>query len=56
LIDAIGGGHPWAERFDRNLDGIFAVQDEAVSKIVDALVGPAGTVASAPAAGEYGGL
>jgi len=39
LIDAIGGGHLWAERFDRSLDDIFAVQDEVVGKIVDALVG-----------------
>ena len=30
LIDAIGGGHLWAERFDRSLDDIFAVQDEVV--------------------------
>jgi TolB-like protein/class 3 adenylate cyclase/Tfp pilus assembly protein PilF len=39
LIDAIGGGHLWAERFDRALDDMFAVQDEVVGKIVDALVG-----------------
>lgn len=39
LIDAVGGGHLWAERFDRSLDDIFTVQDEVVSKIVDALVG-----------------
>jgi tetratricopeptide (TPR) repeat protein len=39
LIDAVGGGHLWAERFDRSLDDMFAVQDEVVGKIVDALVG-----------------
>ena len=39
LIDAIGGGHMWAERFDRNLEDIFAVQDEVTAKIVEALVG-----------------
>ena len=39
LIDAIGGGHLWAERFDRNLEDIFAVQDEVTAKIVEALVG-----------------
>ena len=39
LIDAIDGGHLWAERFDRNLEDIFAVQDEVTAKIVDALVG-----------------
>jgi len=39
LIDAIGGGHLWAERFDRSLDDVFAVQDEVVAKIVEALIG-----------------
>jgi TolB-like protein/class 3 adenylate cyclase/cytochrome c-type biogenesis protein CcmH/NrfG len=39
LIDSVGGGHLWAERFDRSLDDMFAVQDEVVGKIVDALVG-----------------
>jgi TolB-like protein/class 3 adenylate cyclase len=39
LIDAIGGDHLWAERFDRNLEDIFAVQDEVTGKIVEALVG-----------------
>ena len=28
LIDAQGGGHLWAERYDRILDDVFAVQDE----------------------------
>src|SRR5262249_5448913 len=36
LIDATGGGHLWAERFDRSLEDIFAVQDEVTSKIVQA--------------------
>ena len=39
LIDAINGGHLWAERFDRNLEDIFAVQDEVTAKIVEALIG-----------------
>ncbi len=39
LIDAIGGGHLWAERFDRSLEDVFAVQDEVTAKIVEALVG-----------------
>jgi tetratricopeptide (TPR) repeat protein len=39
LIDALGGGNLWAERFDRELSDIFAVQDEVVAKIVEALVG-----------------
>jgi TolB-like protein len=39
LIDAIGGGHLWAERFDRGLDDVFKVQDEVTARIVEALVG-----------------
>ncbi|MBP1882482.1 adenylate/guanylate cyclase domain-containing protein [Sinorhizobium mexicanum] len=39
LIDAVGGDHLWAERFDRNLEDIFGVQDEVTNKIVEALVG-----------------
>jgi TolB-like protein/class 3 adenylate cyclase len=39
LIDALGGGHLWAERFDHKLDDIFSVQDEVRAKIVEALVG-----------------
>jgi len=37
LIDAATGGHLWADRFDRDLRDIFAVQDEVTLKIVDAL-------------------
>ena len=37
LIDAASGGHLWAERYDRDLDDIFAVQDEVTRAIVDAL-------------------
>ena len=37
LIDAHSGGHLWAERFDRDLEDIFAVQDEVTRKIVDVL-------------------
>ncbi|WVT75943.1 adenylate/guanylate cyclase domain-containing protein (plasmid) [Sinorhizobium chiapasense] len=39
LVDAVGGDHLWAERFDRNLEDIFGVQDEVTDKIVEALVG-----------------
>jgi TolB-like protein len=39
LIDATTGGHLWAERFDRTSEDIFAVQDEVIAKIVEALVG-----------------
>ncbi len=37
LIDATTGGHLWAERFDRDLSDIFAVQDDVTTKIVSAL-------------------
>ena len=37
LIDALTGGHLWAERYDGKATDIFAVQDEFVLKIVDAL-------------------
>ena len=37
LIDGSTGGHLWAERYDRNLDDIFAVQDEITAEIVKAL-------------------
>jgi adenylate cyclase len=40
LIDAETGNHVWAERFDRDLVDIFAVQDEITGAIVQAL-GPA---------------
>ena len=37
LIDATTGGHLWAERFDRELTDIFAVQDDVTQQIVAAL-------------------
>ncbi len=37
LIDAASDRHLWAERYDRDLDDIFAVQDEVVGSIVHAL-------------------
>ncbi len=37
LIDGISGGHLWAERYDRGLADIFAVQDDVTEKIVGAL-------------------
>ena len=37
LIDAADGGHLWAERYDRDLTDIFAVQDEVTLQIVSAL-------------------
>jgi adenylate cyclase len=37
LVDAVSAGHIWAERFDRELTDIFAVQDEVTKEIVAAL-------------------
>jgi adenylate cyclase len=37
LIDAIKGHHLWAERYDRELKDIFAVQDEITIKILTSL-------------------
>jgi TolB-like protein/class 3 adenylate cyclase len=39
LIDATTGNHLWAERYDRNLADIFAVQDEVASQIVTMVPG-----------------
>jgi adenylate cyclase len=37
LIDAITGQHVWAERYDRQIADIFAVQDEVTEAIVGAV-------------------
>lgn len=37
LIDGNSGGHIWAERYDRELADIFAVQDDVTEQIVRAL-------------------
>jgi TolB-like protein/tetratricopeptide (TPR) repeat protein len=39
LIDAHDGTHLWADRFDRDLEDIFVLQDEVVGRIVSALSG-----------------
>ncbi|KOF17031.1 adenylate cyclase [Ensifer adhaerens] len=37
MIDGTTGGHLWAERYDRGIEDIFAVQDEVTRTIVAAL-------------------
>ena len=37
LIDGAAGDHVWADRYDRELDDIFAIQDEISKAIVGAL-------------------
>jgi TolB-like protein/Tfp pilus assembly protein PilF len=36
LIDALNGLHIWAERYDRNIEDLFALQDEITMKILTA--------------------
>jgi TolB-like protein/tetratricopeptide (TPR) repeat protein len=37
LVDAITGHHVWAQRYDRELAGIFMVQDEITERVVAAV-------------------
>ena len=37
LVDASDGKHVWAERFDRELRDVFAIQDEVIGEIIAAL-------------------
>jgi adenylate cyclase len=37
LVDALNGHHLWAEKYDRSIDDIFAVQDEITKKIITAM-------------------
>src|SRR5205814_10284392 len=40
LIDATSGAHVWADRYDRDVSDIFAVQDEITAR-VSAIIEPA---------------
>jgi len=37
LIDALKGHHIWAERYDRDLKDLFALQDEVTLKVLTAI-------------------
>ncbi|HEY4273539.1 MAG TPA: tetratricopeptide repeat protein [Candidatus Udaeobacter sp.] len=37
LVDAENGYHLWSERFDREIENIFAIQDEIARSVLDAL-------------------
>lgn len=39
LLDALAGSHLWADRFDRELEDVFLVQDEITSTLVSTLAG-----------------
>ncbi len=47
LIDAITGRHLWAERYDKELNDLFAVQDEVTRQIVATLATESGRLAKA---------
>ncbi len=49
LVDGQSGGHLWAERYDRELADIFAVQDDVTAQIVEALALKLVTPERAPA-------
>ncbi|MGO9331802.1 MAG: winged helix-turn-helix domain-containing tetratricopeptide repeat protein [Steroidobacteraceae bacterium] len=37
LIDAVTGAHMWAERYDRDLTDVFAIQDELTQQVASAI-------------------
>ena len=37
LVDALGGQHLWAERYDGSIRDVFALQDKVIGQIVAAL-------------------
>lgn len=37
LVDALGGQHLWAERYDGSMTGVFELQDKVIEQIVAAL-------------------
>ncbi len=39
LLDATTGGHVWAQRYDRNLADVFAIQDELTTAIAATVAG-----------------
>jgi adenylate cyclase len=47
LIDAITGRHLWVERYDKELNDLFAVQDEVARQIVATLANESGRLAKA---------
>jgi adenylate cyclase len=52
LIDAATGNHLWAERYDRTIEDVFAVQDEVVQTIVSTLEGRLAASAAAQIRGK----
>ena len=52
LIDGLSGNHVWAQRYDRDLEDIFAVQDEITATLVGAIEPPS---SAGPSANEQPG-
>jgi TolB-like protein len=52
LIEAETGNHLWAERYDRELEDIFAVQDEVTRSVVAAVAAQLGKTVSEKAASK----
>ncbi len=42
LVDATTGNHLWAERYDREMEDVFAIQDEVTETVVATLAGRLG--------------
>jgi TolB-like protein len=42
LIEAASGAHVWADRYDREEEGLFAIQSEVVARVVGAVARPLG--------------
>ncbi len=55
LIDTRTGNHVWADRYDRNSEDIFAIQDEVVAAIVSMLEGRMATTEAAVARAKPSG-
>ena len=49
--DALAGNHIWAERYDRTLENLFAVQDDIVRAVTAGTV-KVGSLSSGPLGGE----
>ena len=47
LIDAATGAHAWAGRYDREEEGLFAIQGELVARVVSAVASLSGSLARA---------
>ncbi len=55
LIDVADGHHLWSERFDRNLEDVFAIQDDIARAIADRLTRELAPAARLPLADAPGG-